>query len=109
MTANLAHSLAPHATSTFGVEIDSFTPAMAVVRPHGDIDMLTAPALTEALEKVDACTEILLDLSDVTFLSSAGIEVVVTAHTHRGEHLRVFAPTNPARRVLDLFAPDIAE
>jgi anti-sigma B factor antagonist len=62
----------------------------------GDVDATSAPALgrclQEAFDRVDA-VDVLLDLSGVTFLDSAGLTVLVGAHraaqrAHRALRLR---------------------
>ena len=54
----------------------------AVVRVKGDVDIYTAPQLWETLDAVIADTphELVVDLSDVTFLDSSGLSVLVRAH-----------------------------
>ena len=54
----------------------------AVVAVHGDVDLYTAPRLWET---IDAATteiprELVLDLTDVRFLDSSGLSVLVRAH-----------------------------
>lgn len=53
---------------------------------HGELDMWTAPLLTEpltALER-DGADEVMLELRDVTFMDTAGIHAFVDAQ-HRAE------------------------
>lgn len=46
----------------------------------GDVDLLTAPRLSSALQQAQEATEaVLLDLSSVDFLGSAGLSVLVEA------------------------------
>ena len=54
----------------------------AVVRVHGEVDVYTAPQLWETLDAAIAGTphELVIDLSDVTFLDSSGLAVLVRAH-----------------------------
>ena len=54
----------------------------AVVRVQGEIDLYTAPQLWETLDAAIAGTphELVIDLSDVTFLDSSGLAVLVRAH-----------------------------
>jgi anti-anti-sigma factor len=55
---------------------------VAVVRASGAIDMLTAPELTERVRAVVAQrpTAVIVDLTDVEFLASAGMQVLVNTH-----------------------------
>ncbi|WP_152644812.1 STAS domain-containing protein [Kitasatospora griseola] len=51
-----------------------------VVRVNGEIDLDTAPALRRALAAaLDAHREVVLDLSEVTFMDCAGLGAVVRA------------------------------
>jgi anti-anti-sigma factor len=56
--------------------------SVVVVRVSGAIDMLTAPALTEKVREVVAQspTAVIIDLTDVEFLASAGMQVLVNTH-----------------------------
>lgn len=56
--------------------------SVVVVRASGAIDMLTAPALTEKVRAVvaQAPTAVIIDLTDVEFLASAGMQVLVNTH-----------------------------
>ena len=60
----------------------SRTNGQAVVRVQGEIDLYTAPQLWETLDAAIAGTphELVIDLSDVTFLDSSGLAVLVRAH-----------------------------
>jgi anti-sigma B factor antagonist len=63
------------------------TEAAVVVRVSGMVDMLTAPTLTEQLSAVLASTPagLIIDLREVDFLTSAGLEVLVSAHRARAK------------------------
>ena len=53
-------------------------PAVVVVRPTGELDMLTTPQLrSQLLAHLADLDHIVLDLSEVTFLSSSGLQVLV--------------------------------
>jgi anti-anti-sigma factor len=64
----------------FGVE--QWHGRVAVVRATGAVDMVTAPLLESAIlaarEKMP--TGLIVDLTDAEFLSSAGMQVLVTTH-----------------------------
>lgn len=55
---------------------------VAVVRATGPVDMLTAPQLESAVRGAWAKgpAGLIVDLTDAEFLSSAGMQVLVTAH-----------------------------
>jgi anti-anti-sigma factor len=58
--------------------------SVLVYRVTGEIDTLTAPyldlALTSADEESTAISQVVLDLTDVPFLSSAGLSILVEHH-----------------------------
>ena len=47
-----------------------------LVRVSGDLDLATAPQLTQALGDTDGLTGVVLDLAGVGFMSSAGVGIV---------------------------------
>jgi anti-anti-sigma factor len=55
---------------------------IAVVRVAAAVDMLTSPLLQDAIQAAHAKAPagLIVDLSDVEFLSSAGMQVLVTAY-----------------------------
>jgi stage II sporulation protein AA (anti-sigma F factor antagonist) len=78
----------------------------AVVRPHGEIDVQTVPALRHAL---DAAVEgsrgdLVLDLGEVTFLDSSGLGVVLGRFRRMpdGRRLILRRPRGHVRSLLDL-------
>ena len=77
------------------------------VAVHGEVDLISAPALFEALdEAIDrAPARLDIDLSDVEFLDSAGVDALVKAQraarhleARLGHHcsLRIIAASRPA-------------
>jgi anti-sigma B factor antagonist len=80
-----------------------------VFRLTGEVDPHTAPLLDDALQAhnddTDAIGSVVLDLSAVTFLDSAGVRSIVTAHEALeadGKRLVVRAPSAVALRVLEI-------
>ena len=62
---------------------DNNTVTVAV---EGSIDTLTAPELEHAIsEAIPACDRIILDMSGVDYISSAGLRVVVGANQNIGK------------------------
>ncbi|RCW39952.1 anti-anti-sigma factor [Halopolyspora algeriensis] len=61
-----------------------------VVKVSGEIDLVTSPQLEQELTRaLDTRPEALvLDITGVTFLSSAGLAVLVGMHQYAGEHTR---------------------
>lgn len=75
-----------------------------VVAADGDIDLNTAPMLRDALEaaRSRAPRSIVVDLSRVRFLNSAGLAVLIDAHRRAGAGLRLVATTRATWRPLRL-------
>ena len=70
-------------------------------------DVITAPEIKAELLKAaaDGANTIVIDLSQVTFLDSSGVGVLVAAHKaldHQGGQLHLAAPTKQAQLVLRL-------
>jgi anti-anti-sigma factor len=85
-----------------------------VVQLIGEIDHATAPLVErDVLVSVRASTGVVVDLTETTFLDSAGLlclDRVVTAFADRGAPVRVAAPADGmVRFTLDLigFLPDL--
>jgi anti-anti-sigma factor len=84
------------------------TPELVV---YGELDVMTAPRLHEALRKIiaEAPSGIIVDLANVTFLDSSGLSVLVVAHRHlteNGATLRLVAVPDAVRRVFTLAGLD---
>lgn len=74
-----------HSVSTDcgGVEIaENWVDRIAVIAVGGDLDALTAPQLTKAIEAAarKAPAAVIVDLSRTNFLAVAGMNALVTAH-----------------------------
>jgi anti-sigma B factor antagonist len=85
-------------------------PDVAVLSVAGDLDMLTSPELAQALEEVlgREPRTVVVDLSEVSFLGSAGLAVLVTAHERAEprDMLRIVAPTRATRRIFTMTGLD---
>ncbi|MFF3848936.1 STAS domain-containing protein [Streptomyces sp. NPDC002328] len=82
-----------------------------VVSPRGEIDHDTGGPFRQALEAVDGGNggRIVVDLSEVTFMDSTGVNVLVTAHqtAEAGDGwLRLAVRQGPVLRVLQLVGLD---
>ena len=71
---------APGATASsfrgvFSVDVSN-RGGVRLVRVSGDLDLATAPQLTQALGDTDGLTGVVLDLAGVGFMSSAGVGIV---------------------------------
>ncbi len=81
--------------STFELVDDGV--GLAVV---GDLDMATAPELARAL--ADLGPELIVDMSQCSFMDSSGISVVVEAKAGSVPGLAIVRPSGAVRRVLTL-------
>lgn len=96
----------------FGVDV-SINGPLATVRVVGDIDAATAPALDETLRQVQAeagLSEIALDFSDMSFIDSSGLSVLVAAHKRlraSGVMLAITNASPSARRLFSIAGLDV--
>ena len=76
-----------------------------VVSVAGEVDVLTAPTLDEALSSVIGAgnTRLILDFGGVTFLDSTGLGVVVKALKRTREADGTLAVATQSERVLKVF------
>lgn len=88
-----------------GIDVRS-EPDRAVLELHGELDLLAAPALEEAIERVEATAPaiIVLDLQDLQFVDSAGLRVILAAHERSQQQAWDFALTRGTEQVQRLFA-----
>jgi anti-anti-sigma factor len=96
-----------HAALTVSGQLEQGTSVLVV---EGELDMLTAPQLSHALdEALGAAPPVLVvDLSGVTFMDSAGLAVLLTAHRESGDvtSLRVVANQRATLRPMQLTGVD---
>ncbi|MCW2957768.1 MAG: hypothetical protein JWP18_571 [Solirubrobacterales bacterium] len=66
------------------------SPGLTRVTPAGELDLVTAPLLARALREAeqDAEDDILLDLTQVSFMDSSGLAAVLEAVQRNREHRR---------------------
>ncbi|OBF37972.1 anti-anti-sigma factor [Mycobacterium sp. ACS1612] len=71
---------------------------IAVLRVDGDIDLATVPTLEAAIEDALASkpTGLVIDLTDVGFLASAGLQALVATHNNVSESARFAVVANSA-------------
>jgi anti-sigma B factor antagonist len=82
-----------------------------VIAVAGDIDIATVETLQQAVERalVSGAADVWLDLSDVDFMDSTGLRVVLGARTalrRRKKRLAVICPPGPVHRVLEIAGLD---
>jgi anti-sigma B factor antagonist len=73
----------------------------------GELDAITAPSLAEQLDALaaESCPCILLELSGLTFVDSAGVSVLVKAKHEaeaNGRRLTLRSPTEQVRQVFSV-------
>jgi anti-anti-sigma factor len=84
-----------------------------VYQVSGEVDTLTAPGLDRALgatyESADQVSNVILDLTNVPFLSSAGLSILVDHHQRcvdKGIRLSVVAAQRATLRAIQITALD---
>ena len=93
----------------FDTECERLHDGSVRVAAHGELDLATASALSEALED---CTQdnpprVVVDLEDVPFMDASGLRVLLRAHARQreeGGELVIARPSRPVRRLLRLAA-----
>jgi anti-sigma B factor antagonist len=82
---------------------------MAVVHVSGDFDLSTVPSFEAELEPSVAAKLVVIDLAGCTFIDSSALRALVNARrrvAETGGTLGLVAPSQPARRVLQVAALD---
>ncbi|MBV8464178.1 MAG: STAS domain-containing protein [Acidimicrobiales bacterium] len=80
-----------------------------VISVKGEVDLANAPELKETLEREGAGRDVVLDLSELAFMDSSAIAVIVQARSDAlgdGRTLSIRNPSDRARRLLELVALD---
>jgi anti-sigma B factor antagonist len=102
------HSSAVVTSRDFDVHSETMRSGAAVLHVSGELDLASAPRLAEALTELSA-DPVVVDLTECTFLDSAGMAVLVAsarALSDSGRSLRVVAPDAGILRVLEITAVD---
>lgn len=88
-------------------EISPIHPLVGL-RLAGELDLFTSSKLTVALADVDPMDPIHVDLSELTFIDSAGIGAILTFAGSRSASGRVVLinPSGPVRRALEIAGLD---
>ena len=75
----------------------------AVIAVRGEVDAATRPELWRCIEAAAAGSDqLVLDLTDVTFMDSSGIGVIARAHQPQGDPPLTIVLRNPRRSVMRL-------
>jgi anti-anti-sigma factor len=80
---------------------------VAVLVVKGELDPHTAPKLRDRIDDAVAAgsSEVVLDLSQLDFIDSSGLRVIISAHkaaVERGGRLVLRSPSPTAKRLLDI-------
>jgi anti-sigma B factor antagonist len=75
-----------------------------VIRVAGDIDLSSAPTFRAELDAAITANHaaLIVDLSEVSFMDSSGVEALVRARERAGERLHLRTVHRSVRRVLEL-------
>lgn len=86
------------------------TDGVGVLTPAGELDLSSGDVLREAIAQAAAAQpRIVLDLHELTFMDSTGVNILIAAHqslADAGGWLRLAAPTEPVLRTLQLVGVD---
>jgi len=79
-------------------------PEVTVVAVGGELDLLTAPQLAAELEPILAAEHrnIAIDLTETSFMDSAGIHALVNIGNRARRHFAVICPAGTVRRTIEL-------
>lgn len=102
----LADSLRPRGPIQFDIAQED-GPNGPVLRARGEVDIMTAPKLAANIDALlrTGHGDVTIDLTETTFLDSAGLHVLLNAArrlTRRSRHLRVLCPQGPVWHVIEL-------
>ncbi len=92
-----------------GVSLERSDTGGALLSIEGEIDTLTADALERGMEQLLAAPSavLVIDLTDVTFLASSGLAVLIRAAQRSGERrLRLVTAARAVRRPLEITGSD---
>ena len=81
----------------------------AVLRLRGELDVSSSPALEDELSRLGGASMIVLDLSDLEFIDSTGLGVLVKSHQRvrdEGGRLAIVEGSGQVKRLLELTGLD---
>jgi anti-sigma B factor antagonist len=82
---------------------------VSVIHVAGDLDLSTVAAFDSELEHALASGHLVIELGECTFIDSSALRALVRAQkliTRAGGELALVAPSQPARRVLEIATLD---
>jgi len=83
--------------------------SLSIIRVTGELDLSTVAAFDAELDRSLSSERLVVELEGVTFIDSSALRAVVRAQKRvvaAGGELALVAPTQPARRVLDIATLD---
>jgi anti-anti-sigma factor len=83
--------------------------AVAIVRPRGELDLVTVETLRAALDGIESTERLVLDLRSLSFIDSSGLHLLVALHQRAqrdGLRLTLVAPAAPVDRAIQLCGLD---
>jgi anti-sigma B factor antagonist len=90
-----------HDRGEFSVDAQLVGDDVIVLRPRGDLDLASSPSLREQLfDELSRRPHVILDCSEITFIGSAGIQVLVDAHQHAKESDALLHVTGASSRTV---------
>ena len=106
--------------ANLSLQVRSDGPSCVVIAVAGEIDLATAPQLADCLREHQD-TDVIVDLSQVSFLDSSGINALVQAYrrlrgqgrslraAHEQDHVRAVLKASGVDGYLHADAPDSGE
>jgi anti-sigma B factor antagonist len=87
------------------IRVDSTPEGMAIVTAQGELDAYAAPELTAGFANLRDTRDVVVDLSEVSFLDSTALGIVVRTVREIGEQgrrTRLVLPEGTARRIFEI-------
>jgi anti-anti-sigma factor len=89
------------------LDLDLRLDGVSIIRPHGRLDLLSAPAVKQQIAELitDGYIYLLIDLASVTFMDSSGLGMMLgslKAARLAGGDLKIACATEQARVILEL-------
>ena len=96
-------------TCPFRTTVSQTLDGKHLVSVHGELDLITAPALEQILWTLDDNRDVVADFSAVTFMDSSGVAVLFRAYKSmnaRGRSFSARGVTAIPRRVMEITGLD---
>jgi anti-anti-sigma factor len=90
-----------HDRGEFSIDAECVGDDVIVLRSRGDLDLASAPSLRERLfDELSRRPHVIVDCSEITFIGSAGIQVLVDAHQHAKDSHALLYVTGASSRTV---------